>query len=277
MPNRPTQLPDFSNPPVTEVVVGFQFNAIGKFVTAHVGLLWDEFKNEFPDAEEHPPVMPAFETFGQSSPLLSGMSFGFPGIFTMQRSFFVNQDKTQIVQVQKDKFLHNWRKTGEGDAYPRFERILHVFQQGLERFTSFVTKWDLGPLEPNQCEVTYINQVPLLAKEEPYAAMTRIFDGLIGHPNMSELGFPNDARLLLRYIIPGVDGDPIGRLTISAEPAKRVSGDDIIQISLTARGAPMPADVSGVMAFLQEGRIHIVRGFTSITSSNMHAVWGRKQ
>ena len=63
MPNRPTQLPDFSNPPVTEVVVGFQFNAIGKFVTAHVGLLWDEFKNEFPDAEEHPPVMPAFETF----------------------------------------------------------------------------------------------------------------------------------------------------------------------------------------------------------------------
>jgi uncharacterized protein (TIGR04255 family) len=154
MTQRPADLPDYSQPPVTKVVVGVQFNSIERFITAHVGGLWELFKDEFPEAEEHPPVMPTFETFGQTTPMLSGLALGFPPLFAMQRSFFVNGDKTQVLQVQKDRFLHNWRKVGDATTYPRFERILATFRDGLERFISFVSHLRLGAFEPNQCEVT---------------------------------------------------------------------------------------------------------------------------
>ncbi len=277
MTERPANLPDFAHPPITEVVVGVQFNSISRFATAHVGRLWEEFRDEFPNTEEHPPVMPTFETFGQTSPLLSGIGLGLPGIFTMQRSFFVNSDKTQILQIQKDRFLHNWRKVGDGDGYPRFERILNSFRMGLGRFTAFVDTWSLGTFEPNQCEVTYINQIPTLPGEDSYVALSRIFDGAIGHAAISELGAPQDARLLLRYVIHDPDLVPAGRLIINAEPAKRTSGEDIIQLTVTARGVPVPADTSGVLKFLENGRVHIVRGFTAVTAPAMHAVWGRTQ
>jgi uncharacterized protein (TIGR04255 family) len=277
MTHRPIDLPDYSEPPVTEVVVGVQFNTIDRFITAHVGRLWELFKDEFNEAEEHPPVMPTFETFGQITPMLSGLVFGVPPLFGMQRSFFINGDKTQILQIQKDRFLHNWRKIGDATSYPRFERILETFRDGLERFISFIAQSQLGIFEPNQCEVTYINQVPVLPGERPYTAMTRLFDSVVAHPESKQLGLPEDARLLMRYVITNSRGIPVGRLVVSAEPAKRISGDDIIQLSLTARGVPTPADVDGVLAFLQEGRAHIVHGFTSLTAPDMHATWGRKQ
>jgi hypothetical protein len=108
-------------------------------------------------------------------------------------------------------------------------------------------------------------------------AITRLFDRVLAYPELQQLGFPQDARLLMRYVIKDSNGSPVGRLVISAEPAKRVSGEDIIQLSLTARGVPIPADVDGVMAFLQEGRTHIVHGFTPLTSPGMRSIWGRKQ
>jgi uncharacterized protein (TIGR04255 family) len=277
MARRPPDLPDYDQPPVTEVVVGVQFNSIDGFITAHVGRLWDLFSESFQDAEEHPPVLPTFETFGQTAPLLSGLTFGFPPIFGMPRSFFINEDKTQVIQIQKDRFLHNWRKVGDGASYPRFERILSTFRDGLRRFTSFISESRLGVFEPNQCEVTYINQIPVLPDETAFGAMTRLLGTLVANPELKQLGFPEDARVLLRYVIHDPDKRPIGRLLVSAEPAKRITGEDIIQLSLTARGAPTPSDVDGVLAFLRIGRTHIVHGFTAITAPAMHAVWGRKK
>ncbi len=107
--------------------------------------------------------------------------------------------------------------------------------------------------------------------------MVRLFDGLVGHPLMDGLGVPEDARLLLRYVIPGTGGRPIGRLIVNAEPAKRLSGEDIIQLNLTARGAPETRDIGGVLAFLQAGRRYIVRGFTSLTATSLHTQWGLKE
>ena len=277
MIHRPSDLPDYDQPPVTEVVVGVQFNSIDGFITAHVGRLWDLFRKEFPGAEEHPSVMPTFETFGQTAPVLTGVVLGFPPIFGMQRTFFVNEDKTQVLQIQKDRFLHNWRKTGDEATYPRFERILSTFRDGLGRFISFISESKLGDFVPNQCEVTYINQVPVHPGESPYNAMTRLLGSPVAHPELRQLRIPEDARVLMRYIIPGSDGLPIGRLLVNAEPAKRMSGEEIIQLSLTARGAPTPADVDGVLAFLQQGRNHIVHGFTTLTAPSMHALWGRKK
>ena len=281
MTNRPTDLPDFSNPPLAEVVLGVQFNSLEKFTAAYVGRVWQLFKDKYPLTEEHPPVIPMFETFGQALPLssglMSGLAFAASGLLGMPRSFLLNDDRTMVLQIQRDRFLHNWRKVADADEYPRFEQILPEFEGELRRFSDFIQENNLGAVEPNQCEVSYINQIPIATGQSPYSEMSAVFGSLLSLPDAEEIGQPDDANLLLRYILKGEDQRPIGRLIVSAEPARLLTGQTIVQLSLTVRGAPEPADIAGTIAFLQAGRRHIVRTFADITSPLYHTRWGRKQ
>jgi hypothetical protein len=61
---RPSDLPDFSLPPVNEVILSLQFATLEKLRSYHIGLLWSEFKAEYPDISEQQPISAAFETFG---------------------------------------------------------------------------------------------------------------------------------------------------------------------------------------------------------------------
>ena len=49
------------------------------------------------------------------------------------RVFFINTRRTELLQVQRDRFIHNWRKIGDGDQYPRFERMLETFEAGYAK------------------------------------------------------------------------------------------------------------------------------------------------
>src|ERR1700751_683997 len=61
---QPADLVDFASPPVTEVVLGVQFNSLERFLSPYLGIVWSEFKHEFPIIEEYPSLPPTFETFG---------------------------------------------------------------------------------------------------------------------------------------------------------------------------------------------------------------------
>src|SRR2546423_13467983 len=65
---RPADLPDFGAPPLTEAVMGAQFDVIPGFLTPHIGLLWQHFRASFPLLEEQAPLAPVFETFGLICP-----------------------------------------------------------------------------------------------------------------------------------------------------------------------------------------------------------------
>src|SRR5438270_12653884 len=116
MTSRPTDLPDYASPPVAEVSIGVQFNSLEGLLAPHLGLIWAEFKAEFPLMEQHPPLEPVFETFGDRPGGIMQMprfSFSIP----TPRMYFVNQGRTELLQIQRDRFYHNWRKIGEGDKY----------------------------------------------------------------------------------------------------------------------------------------------------------------
>lgn len=91
------------------------------------------------------------------------------------------------------------------------------------------------------------------------------------------LSEPEDIGLGFRYIIPGADGNPLGRLSVSVEPAYRAEDDrPIYVLVLTARGGSIGEGIEGALGFLDIGREWIVRGFTSATSPRMHEIWGRR-
>jgi uncharacterized protein (TIGR04255 family) len=201
---------------------------------------------------------------------------GISSVFRMPRVFFVRSDRTQLLQLQRDRFLHNWRKVGDDDQYPRFEKMLTTFEGSFSAFRDFVTTRGLGEVRPNQCEITYINQVVLRAGESFYSGLQRIFDTVVKSPQTTILGVPDDARLLLRYVLVNEDDAPIGRLIVAAEPAKRLDGANIIQLVLTARGSPTTPELEAVSQFFQFGRRCIVTTFAEITAPAMHREWGRR-
>ena len=279
MISRPSDLPDYGAPPVTEVVLGVQFNTLSRFMAPHLGFVWAEFKQQFPQVEEHPPLDPTFETFAEKGSVapLPRVQFQLVTSLPVPRVFFVNSEKTELLQFQRDRFLHNWRKSGEGDAYPRFERMLATFESGYRKLDALIGRENLGTIIPNQCEVTYINQIPLPVGQSPFETFERLFGSFISALILDDLGKPEDARFLLRYIIRDADGAPAGRLIVTAEPAWKLDGTSMVQLTLVARGKPQSADLAGVLGFLTVGRRHIVRTFTQLTSKEMHNLWERKQ
>lgn len=274
MTNRTRDLPDFTNPPVVEVALAVQFERLTTLRTPHLGLLWAEFRNEFPKTEEHPARELATEEFGVPGPrkLTVHVEMTPP----VPRCWFLNELGTELIQVQQDAFVHNWRKVGEGDKYPRYEYIREKFCAELEKFEQFLVREGLGKLVPNQCEVTYVNHIISNSAWERHGQVADAVTVWVARYSDSFLSEPEDVRFAVRYVIPDDIGNPLGRLHVSLQPAYRTEDDKpILILKFTARGRPDGEGREGILRFLDKGREWIVRGFASITSRRMHEIWGR--
>ena len=58
----------------------------------------------------------------------------------------MNPVGSKLIQIQKDRFIHNWRKVGEGDKYPRYEPIRDTFRFELEAFRTVLAREQFGHL-----------------------------------------------------------------------------------------------------------------------------------
>ena len=91
---RDPSLPDFDRPPVVEVVLSLQFEPISSLTTAHVGLLWQRYRDRLSVIEEHPPLPSQFERFGPPSPRVNVSIEDKP---PAPRVWFLNEQKTRVV------------------------------------------------------------------------------------------------------------------------------------------------------------------------------------
>ena len=279
MQNRPADLPDFERPPLVEVVLSVQFAELGGYRTLHAGLLWErKFREAYPEFSEHAPLDPVFETFGSRSPAEPRFEIRQLAGPPVPRVWLINPDKTELIQIQADRFVHNWRKVGRAD-YPRYEHLKDRFFERLRQVEAFAESEGIGKIEPNQCEITYVNVIRVEGgadvRTRPEAALrcwSRVeadsSDPLAKLPDME------DTRFSIRYVMESQERAPIGRLLVSVAPA---IGEPALRLDLTARGAPSAASLIGVSDFLDLGRDTIVRTFTALTTPEMHKIWGRVQ
>ena len=63
------KLPDYSNPPLIEVVCGILFNSIDKLKVPHIGLFWEKIKKDYPLCQEKSPIMSVIEIFEGEQPV----------------------------------------------------------------------------------------------------------------------------------------------------------------------------------------------------------------
>lgn len=265
---RPTELPDFRSPPLIEVVVGIQFAPVQGYQQIRAGEVWALFRKDYPRVEELAPLQPMFETFGlpQGGQTGLGITVG-P---THSRFWFISSSGDELIQFQRDRILHNWRKIGvQQNEYPRFEKIISTFASEIRALNDYFIDLAGKPAAINQCEISYINHIELEAEDRQTDAGDWLrfirFD-------QNEL---EDISVVFRKTIQATDGRPQGRLTCEAVSTLDVNGRKIILFTLTARGAPVHSTIESALEFLTIGREMIVTSFADFTTESAHVFWGR--
>ena len=272
---RPPGLPDFERPPINEVVLSVQFKALSEFGNGHVGLLWERFRSEYPELKEHAVIQPTFETFGVSAQPSQGLQIERLLSPPMSRFWFVEANGHDLIQVQQDRFLHNWRKREDEQRYPHYEAIRERFSAELNTFASFLKEEQLGELLPNQCEVTYVNVIALSDGTNAHQNLEMITPLWTGALSETIDLVPDSATIQARYVIHR-DEKPIGRVHVSFTPAHRViDKEPVIRMEITARARPSEETIEAALRLLDRERIEVVKLFTAATTPAMHAVWER--
>ncbi len=213
-----------------------------------------------------PPLPPMFETFGL--PQAAQFRLGIVEGATHDRFWFLSPTKAELIQFQQDRLLHNWRKVGDqSNEYPRFERMIQKFENELAALERYFASLEPQTLKINQCEVSYINQIP-------WERGQRVEEWL----NFGRLLGPDDFAIMFRRAVMDAEGKPHGRLICEAGTGVgKERSSRIIQLSLTARGAPLGTDIAAGLEFLRKGREMLVLLFAEITSDSAHRVWERVQ
>ena len=267
--------PDFTDPPVTEVVLSLQFDPINGFDTPHHGLIWDLYRKKYPRTSTKETLGSAIEDFGLPK-LSPSVQFKVVQQHDVPRCWFENLKGTELIQVQPDRFIFNWKSGKVGEKYPRYERVRARFRSHFKTFETFLKVNGLGKAVPNQCEVTYVNEIyPGKAWKTP-GQLGRIFTVWSGRYSDTFLSKPEIVNFNHYQRILSYEGMPIGRFHTSVESRIRISdGEPMLRFTLTARGAPLKPTKKAVFDFFNLGREYVVRGFASATTKKMHEVWGR--
>jgi uncharacterized protein (TIGR04255 family) len=189
-----------------EVALSVQFEPLAALRTAQLGILWNRFRDSYPRIEEHAPLEPAREEFGVRVPPQVGVRIETFDTPPVPRLWFLNEPGTELIQIQPDRFIHNWRKVGEGDAYPRFGRISETFRAKLGLFEQFLAEEKLGRLVPDQCEVTYVNHIVAGKGWDSHGQLDQIITIWKHAYSDRFLKEPESANLVLRYLIPDREG-----------------------------------------------------------------------
>jgi uncharacterized protein (TIGR04255 family) len=264
-------LPEFDAPPVVEVAISLQFNPLDKLKSPLLGYMWSDFRDRFPKTEEHPPLAPVIESFGPNIQVFGGQ-LEFMEIQPTPRVWFVNESGSELVQIQKDRFIRNWQKKESG-IYPRYQALREAFLGDFGIFSKNVDMLESESIAINQCEMTYVNIVPV---EEGVSELSHVFTVFSAEYSDEYLWEPEQASLNIQYVLKN-DNEPFGRLHISASPVVRFPDNQkALRITLTARGRPKARGIEESMDFFDLSHEAIVRGFTSITRKEMHKIWSRR-
>lgn len=267
-------LPEFDEPPVIEVALSVQFEPLD-LAPAHFGMLALRFREMgYARIEQHPPIQAVVEQYGLAQSVLRPirLEFGPPAV----RHWFISRTGNELVQLQPDRLAQNWRKTGEGSEYPRFESILKQFKESVTQVDNLIQGENLDSIQPNQCEVTYVNHIRPCEVWSEHSEMPKVLGIVAASFTGGFLPPPEGMQAVSRFLISNADDEPVGRLHASAQCATDTdTHEPVIVLKLTARGAPLGEGEDGILAFLQLGREWIVRGFAAVTTPQMHAVWKR--
>jgi uncharacterized protein (TIGR04255 family) len=259
-------LPKFERPPVVEVSIGVQFRPLFGMRGLALAPLRERWRDQYPKVEEQPPLPPTIEGDSAAMPQLLFNVAPLP-----TRYWFLNESGTQLVQIQPDRLITNWRAGDQPAEYPRYRQMRTTFENRYSELAQFAGQENLGVLEITQAEVSYVNAIKVPPDELGHIGLfLKAWSGT----GDTRLGEPEQARMTLAFPVPGA-GQPPVRLYAEVNPAQGAGGERVLFFTLTARGNPGGKSLDDSLKFMDEVRERLVWAFVELTTEEMHDAWGR--
>ena len=250
------QTPERRCPPINELISGVRFESLPDFTAAYLGQLWEIYRDRYPLTEQQPPL---------SRPGASELIL--PGNIVPARVWFLTQEKTELIQVQQDAFLYNWRALSLDDEYPRFETVYEEFLRNWQELCSFVERNALGEVQPDLFELTYIDVFDIqegqdiLKQAAFYLPDLQWRDG-----RCTALQTPRGFNTHYTFSLPEDLGDLIVNV---ATGTNRRTKQPIVRVESTARGRS-----EDMNQWFTSVHTFIIDAFKDITSTEAQKQWG---
>lgn len=261
------------------MVLSVQFEGDPVDDTSALGLFWPKIRKEFPNLERHPPVARASEEFEIALPQQPQVKFEFgtgPGPDVPQRYWLLGDSGNDLVQVQSDRLMINWRRLDDDEPYPRYEYVRQKFVDVFPQLIDAMSESDQPPtVEADWCEITYINQIEALPESgHGHMELSRILQLLDADFERTVLPAPEGTGVQEQYLLKNDDG-PYGRFYLNATPAmRRTDNAPGYTLTLLVRGRPSGSSLDEIVKFFDDGRELIVKTFREATTKEMHQKWG---
>lgn len=251
---------------MVERVFGVQFKPLQELKTAHFGMLWDRYRQEFTASQDQLPLPHFIEPVLPQEPQVTSQP-------PLRRVWFESDNDLELIQVQHDRFLYN-NKTEAGAEYIDYAGCFERFRALLYTFCEFVSENDVGELVSDQFELTYMNHIPANKHWQSFSQIGQVFPDQNWHTEKRFLPDPENIVSQLIFPLPEERGRLYAKMTTGFNSR---DGEPALQLELTARG--FQAEEKG--AIINEdwfGVAHeqIVKGFADLTSDPMHKIWKRK-
>lgn len=265
------KLPSYEQPPVTEVACSVLFPSLEGLLSPHIGLLWQKFQPEYPFCDDVVPIASRVEIFDDQNvePQLT-----LSNIPPLPRVWFINQDETKIIQIQRDRFIHNWRKISGDSEYPRYESLIRSFQECLSKFDDFLAETELGQIQPLQYELTYVNQIPQGQAWLTLEDIGKVFPDVswkASHPRF--LAQPQSISWATVFELP----DKLGRLHTSVKPVI-LNEKSTLLFELTVRGIGNHTSREVLQNWFDAAHEWIVSAFADLTDKDIQTkIWKRRR
>jgi len=267
------ELPGFKAPPVTEVVLGIQFDPLEALTTPHIGEYRRRIAEDYPHLREMAPLQRSSETFEGPYAKQEREFKVSAGLPPLRRCWFLDKDDECMVQLDAEHFCYNWRNDTGKRVYPRYKAVRVEFERLWSDFGEFVRAEKIGEIKVNHWEVTYVNHIN---KGEAWTSLDDLDRALRIWPSFLPKAFlpPTEAfQMTLAYAFP----EQKGRLRIAARDAIRKSDmQECVLLKMIAKGRIDSPGVTDVLPYLNMGREWIVRAFADVTTEEAQVLWGKE-
>lgn len=241
--------------------MGVQFPSLDGLLAPHLGLFWERVRSDYPNCKENVPLGQQFEGFDDGASPEVSLSIG--ALPPLPRIFFEDKTGQWLIQLQRDRFIHNWRVAGLA-PYPRYASVKSMFLSRWNDFSQFCEQHALGSVQVNQLELTYLNHIiPWKDGQD----IGDVFPDFRWKGSVPKVPAPDVCRVNCSF----TDAKNKRRLRTKISPARNAKGEAILVFELSVRGFPVVATND----WFDDAREWIVTTFTTMTSPEWHVRWGR--
>lgn len=262
-------LPSYSNPPVIEVVFGVSFKKLDAMKLPHSGIFWQKIREDFPKCAHASPLV-----FSKLSPLI--FSKLEESEFPLPRVWLINKNETNLIQYQTDCFFFNWRRMPGAEEYPRYSIVKSAFERYHKVFKEFINENELGEINYQQCELTYINHIVKGSGWNSLADIGQIMrDVMWTKKDDRFLPEPKAIQWVSIFPLP----EDFGSLSVSLKHGTRQQDKcPLFLIEISAKGLGGDQTKERISKWFDLAHIWIVKTFADITSDEIQKkIWLRQE